>query len=103
MFDVAVEEARKQLDAGATDTVPETTANLMCNELFALVRDNESQKTAEEIVGEGEGMIDREPRYNCWFTADELGSLACTVLAVCLSSRGSNVTCATRRRCWIHA
>ena len=53
MFDVAVEEARKQLDAGATDTVPETTANLMCNELFALARDNESQKTAEEIVGEG--------------------------------------------------
>lgn len=52
MLDVAVKFARKQLGDSTTNAVPEAVANLLCNELFALVRENELQKTAEEILGE---------------------------------------------------
>jgi aspartyl-tRNA(Asn)/glutamyl-tRNA(Gln) amidotransferase subunit B len=50
MFDVAVEEVRTQLGQRATKAIPEMVANLLCNELFALVRENDTQKSVEEVL-----------------------------------------------------
>ena len=52
MFDVAVAEARKNLGEKAPKAVPEAAANLLSNELFALVRDNELEKSADQVLGE---------------------------------------------------
>ena len=51
MFDTAVLEARKQLDGKKeARAVPETVANLLCNGLFAIVRENELK--VKEMLGE---------------------------------------------------
>ena len=53
MFDVAVEEAQSQLDKElerVVKQVPESTANLLCNGLFALVREDDVK--IKETLGE---------------------------------------------------
>jgi aspartyl-tRNA(Asn)/glutamyl-tRNA(Gln) amidotransferase subunit B len=51
MFDIVVEEVRTQLGQRETKAIHEMVANLLCNELFALVRENETQKSVEEVLG----------------------------------------------------
>ena len=56
LFDVAVHEAMKQVtDERGKKKVSDTAANLLCNELFALVREFEMQRLIEEGLLEGRG------------------------------------------------
>ena len=57
MFDEAVEEAIAQTSGTfTTKTIAESTANLLCNELFALVREHETAKALGEEDG-GEASV----------------------------------------------
>jgi aspartyl-tRNA(Asn)/glutamyl-tRNA(Gln) amidotransferase subunit B len=56
LFDVAVNEAMKQVtDEREKRKVPDTVANLICNELFALVREFEMRQLIEDGLLEGSG------------------------------------------------
>mmetsp|Transcript_30321 Transcript_30321/g.50374 ORF Transcript_30321/g.50374 Transcript_30321/m.50374 type:complete len:632 (-) Transcript_30321:224-2119(-) len=56
LFDTAVHHANRQLTMDRErKKVPETVANLLCNELFALVRELEMQRLIEEGILDGTG------------------------------------------------
>jgi aspartyl-tRNA(Asn)/glutamyl-tRNA(Gln) amidotransferase subunit B len=57
MFDEAVAEATRQTGGdSATKGMPEAVANLLCNELFALVREHETTTALEDEEG-GEASV----------------------------------------------
>lgn len=60
MFDEAVKEATSEADVGGDDAVrkgiSEAVANLLCNELFALVREHETAKALKDEDG-GEASV----------------------------------------------
>lgn len=53
LFDKAVSEAVSQAEEGSTKDLAQTVANLLTNELFALVREYETVKALEEEDGSG--------------------------------------------------
>jgi aspartyl-tRNA(Asn)/glutamyl-tRNA(Gln) amidotransferase subunit B len=82
MFDVAVAEARSQLvgEKIMATAVPETVANLLCNELFALVR-GPQQKSVEELLLGGEASV-KYSKVN----AEQLGEVAALLLEGSISN-----------------
>jgi aspartyl-tRNA(Asn)/glutamyl-tRNA(Gln) amidotransferase subunit B len=47
LFDDAVAESRNQLEENSSNNAPESVANLLCNELFALVREHEGHEATD--------------------------------------------------------
>lgn len=73
MFDEAIGEANRQLEESNDRTknqVPEVVANLLCNELFGLVREHEMQHLIEEGLEGGESSV----RYSK-VTGSQLGEV----------------------------
>ena len=89
-FDESVHEARAQLpDISDREKrkIPETTANLLCNELFALVREFEMQRLIEEgiIESSGGGVSDSSIRFSR-VSGNQLGEVVALVLEGVISN-----------------
>ena len=89
-FDESVREAKAQLtDISDREQrkISETTANLLCNELFALVREFEMQRLIEEglIDSSGGGASDSSIRYSR-VSGDQLGEVVALVLEGVISN-----------------
>lgn len=83
MFDEAVEEATNQTvgdDDSASKGIPDAVANLLCNELFALVREHETAKALEDEDG-GEASV----KYSA-VSGKQLGTVAALLSEGTISS-----------------
>lgn len=80
MFDKAVSEAGSQLGEEYANRIPENVANLLCNELFALVREHETVKAAEESEA-GEASVKFSK-----VDAKQLGGIAALLVDETISS-----------------
>jgi aspartyl-tRNA(Asn)/glutamyl-tRNA(Gln) amidotransferase subunit B len=79
MLDVAVAEARSQLGEKMAIAVSKSVANLLCNELFALVRG--PQKSVEELLLGEEASV-KYSKVN----AEQLGEVAALLLEGSISN-----------------
>ena len=91
-FDESVHEAKLQLTNNVSDReerkIPETVANLLCNELFALVREFEMQRLIEEGLidaGGGGGGSDSSIRFSR-VTGSQLGEVVAILLEGTISN-----------------
>ncbi len=90
-FDASVQEAKSQVGDKIGDRekrkIPETAANLLCNELFALVREFEIQRLIEEglVDSSGGGVSDSSMRFSR-VTGNQLGQVVALVLEGMISN-----------------
>mmetsp|Transcript_20314 Transcript_20314/g.50530 ORF Transcript_20314/g.50530 Transcript_20314/m.50530 type:complete len:635 (-) Transcript_20314:152-2056(-) len=90
-FDASVLEAKTQLNKNTMNDremrkIPESAANLLCNELFALVREFEMQRLIEEgLVESGGGANDSSMRFSR-VTGEQLGEVVALVLEGVISN-----------------
>ena len=90
-FDASVLEAKSQLNKNTMSDremrkIPETAANLLCNELFALVREFEMQRLIEDgLVETGGGANDSSMRFSR-VTGNQLGEVVALLLEGVISN-----------------